>query len=48
MLGMILGSIFGAYLPVMLGADSFSFISIFGGFIGGAAGIWLSFKLINN
>ena len=45
MFGMTIGSIAGAYLPVLLGADTLSFTSLFGSGIGGILGIWLAFKI---
>jgi hypothetical protein len=46
-LGMLLGSTIGGYLPTFFGASAFSFSSIIGGAIGGFFGIWLSFRLLN-
>lgn len=46
MLGMVFGSVIGGYLPTLFGAGVFSLISLLGGFVGGVAGIWLSFKLL--
>jgi hypothetical protein len=45
MIGMILGSIAGGYIPVMFGVDLFSFTSIIGNAIGGLIGIWIAYKL---
>ena len=47
MLGMVVGSTVGGYLPTLFGADIFSLYSILGTLIGGGLGIWLSFKLFN-
>lgn len=44
--GMSIGSFVGAYLPTVFGVDSFSFASLFCGFIGGIFGIWLTFKFL--
>jgi hypothetical protein len=44
MLAMIIGSTIGSYLPVLFGAGLFSFTTIFCGFLGGVAGIWLTTK----
>jgi len=47
MLGMIIGSTIGAYVPVWFGASVFSFSSVLGTAIGGIIGIWVVFKLFN-
>ena len=47
MLGMVVGSTIGSYIPVMCGASGISFSSIFGAFVGGALGIWLTFRLFD-
>jgi len=46
MLGMIIGSTIGGYLPTFFGASAFSFSSIICGVAGGVLGIWLPFKLL--
>ncbi len=46
-LGMIWGGIIGGYIPIALGAGTFSLYSILGSFLGGVLGIWLSFKYLN-
>jgi uncharacterized membrane protein YeaQ/YmgE (transglycosylase-associated protein family) len=43
--GMISGSVVGGYVPTLLGADSFSFTSLFASGAGAVLGIWLAFKL---
>ena len=48
MLGMILGSSVGAYIPNIFGAGMFSLTSIFGGLLGGILGIWISFRLLQH
>ena len=45
MLGMVIGSIAGGYIPVLFGAGLLSFISVIGNGIGGILGIWISYKL---
>ena len=45
MLGMIIGSVAGAYTPMLWGADVFSMTSLLGSFVGGVLGIWLVYKL---
>jgi len=47
MLGMVIGSTIGGYLPTIFGAGIFSLYSILGTVLGGVLGIWLSFKLFN-
>lgn len=44
-IGMTVGSIIGGYVPVLLGADLFSFTSIIGNGIGGLLGIWVGYKI---
>jgi hypothetical protein len=40
------GSFAGVYLPVLLGVDNgIGFLSIFGGLVGGIAGIILAYRL---
>lgn len=45
MIGMIIGSIAGGYLPGLLGADAFSPTSLLGSGAGGILGIWIAFQL---
>jgi len=45
MIGMIIGSVAGGYLPGLLGADGFSFSSVLGSGAGGVLGIWIAFQL---
>jgi len=44
-LGMVLGSWAGSYIPVLWGGDLFSMTSILLGAAGGFAGIWVGFKI---
>lgn len=44
-IGMFVGGAIGGYVPVLFGADAFSFSSIIGNMLGGLAGIWAGFKL---
>jgi hypothetical protein len=44
-IGIIAGSIIGAYLPVLIGFSSFSFVSILGSGIGGIIGLAAGYKL---
>jgi len=45
MFGMIVGSIAGAYSPMLWGEGFFSMTSILGSAVGGIIGIWLAFRL---
>jgi len=48
MLGMIIGSFAGGYMPTVLGADAFSLTSLLGSVAGGILGISLAYMLIAN
>ena len=43
MLGMVVGSIAGGYLPAVFGVDELM-ISLLGSIIGGIIGIWIGYK----
>jgi uncharacterized membrane protein YeaQ/YmgE (transglycosylase-associated protein family) len=45
MIGMIIGSTVGGWLPTLWGASGFSLSSVLGSVVGGLAGIWLGYKL---
>lgn len=45
MLGMIVGSTIGGYVPSLWGAGAFSLASVALGVVGGLAGIWAGFRL---
>jgi uncharacterized membrane protein YeaQ/YmgE (transglycosylase-associated protein family) len=45
MLGMIIGSTVGSWVPTLWGAGWFSFSSVLGSMVGGLAGIWLGYRL---
>jgi uncharacterized membrane protein YeaQ/YmgE (transglycosylase-associated protein family) len=45
MLGMIVGSLAGGYIPSLVGADSFSLTSLLGSIVGGILGIWIGYLL---
>jgi hypothetical protein len=45
MLGMIVGSLAGGYMPALLGVDAFSLTSLLGSVAGGILGIWVSYRL---
>jgi len=47
LLGMLFGSVIGGYIPTYFGAGMLSISSIICGAIGGALGIWLTFRMIN-
>lgn len=44
MIGMVVGSLIGGYVPVLFGADFLSFSSIIGNAVGGLVGIWIAYK----
>lgn len=46
-IGLSIGSIVGAYVPMLWGAGVFSMSSVIFSGIGGILGIWLGFKLGN-
>jgi hypothetical protein len=43
MLGMVVGSIAGGYLPALFGFDGLM-VALLGSFIGGIIGIWIGYK----
>jgi hypothetical protein len=45
MLGMIIGSVAGSYIPLLWGDSVFSMASVFFGAVGGLAGIWAGYKI---
>ena len=45
MIGMVVGSTVGSFLPALWGAGWLSFASVICSGIGGLAGIWLAFQL---
>lgn len=48
MIGMVVGSIVGGYIPIFFGASLLSFSSIIGNSLGGLVGIWIAYKLTQN
>jgi len=42
---MTIGSIAGAYIPLIWGGESFSMASVFWSGAGGIGGIWLGYKI---
>jgi hypothetical protein len=48
MVGMIIGSTAGSYLPLVWGGSAFSMTSILLGVAGGFLGIWAGYKIAVN
>jgi hypothetical protein len=46
-IGLSIGSVVGAYVPLLWGADLFSFSALLSSTAGGFLGIWLGFKLVD-
>lgn len=46
MLGMIVGSIIGGYVPVFFGASFLSAWSLLGSGVGGLLGIWITYQWV--
>ncbi len=44
MIGMVIGSLLGGYVPTLFGAHGFSFSSLLGSAAGGFLGIFLAFR----
>ena len=47
LLGMMIGSAIGGYIPILFGINSFSFTAVISTFFGGLLGVWLSFRYLN-
>jgi hypothetical protein len=45
MIGMVIGSVLGGYLPALWGGSVFSVTSILCGGLGGIIGIWVAWKI---
>ena len=45
MLGMVVGSVAGSYIPSIWGDSAFSVSSMLFGILGGCIGIWVGFKV---
>jgi hypothetical protein len=45
MLGMVVGSFAGSYIPLIWGDSAFSMSSLFFGALGGFIGIWAGYKV---
>lgn len=43
MIGMVVGSIVGGYLPALFGLNELM-VSLLGSFIGGIIGVWIGYK----
>ena len=43
MLGMVVGSIAGGYLPALFGFDGLM-VSLWGSIVGGTIGVWIGYK----
>ena len=48
MIGMIVGSTLGGWLPSLWGAGGFSLISILLATVGGLLGIWIGYRIANS
>jgi len=46
MLGMVVGSIIGGYIPILFGASFLSLWSLLGSAVGGLLGIWITYKWV--
>lgn len=44
-IGIVVGGTIGGYVPLLWGAGTFSFSSIFFGGVGSIVGIWITFKM---
>ena len=47
MLGMVVGSFAGSYIPLIWGDSAFSLTSMLFGILGGCIGVWAGFKVDN-
>jgi hypothetical protein len=47
MIGMIVGSMLGGWLPTLFGISAFSVTSVLCGGVGGIIGIWICYKMIS-
>jgi hypothetical protein len=45
MIGMVIGSVVGGYLPTIFGVGAFSITSVLCGGLGGIIGIYLAYKI---
>ncbi len=48
MIGLIVGSTIGGYIPTLWGAGLLSYSSLAGSTIGGLVGIFAAYRLVNN
>lgn len=44
-IGLVVGSVVGGYIPILWGANLFSYSSLFGNTIGAIAGIYITYRL---
>lgn len=44
MLGLLVGSSVGSYIPLLFGGEIFSFFSLISGTIGGIIGVYIAYK----
>jgi hypothetical protein len=45
MIGVVVGSTLGGYVPALWGAGGLTLASVFFGAVGGVAGIWAGYKI---
>jgi len=45
MLGMVIGSFIGGFVPSLFGADMLSFTGLFASGIGAVLGVWLAYRI---
>ena len=48
MIGLIIGSTIGGYMPTLWGGSAYSGVAIIGNLIGDLIGIWAGFKFYHN
>ena len=45
MIGLVVGSAIGGYIPILLGASFLSYSSVIGNAIGGLIGVYIGYKI---
>lgn len=45
MIGMVVGSYAGGFLPTLFGAETFSLTCVLASLVGGIIGIWLAYRI---